>query len=260
MSFFKEYYGKEYAPNTRETVRRFTVHQFVQVGIAIPNPDQPRPINSPHYTYQIEPGALKLIREYGKKSWNKNLKLFLASIKTLREKYQQARDLQRIPLRISKQKEIHLLPGGQNILIKQIIDDFCPIFTPGARLIYVGDTETKWAYFDAAAFKKLGVKVPDEHGKMPDAVVHYTKGNWVILIEAVTSHGPINVKRKIELENLFEGCKAGLVFVTAFMDRRGMLRYLNDIAWETEVWIAETPTHLIHFNGKRFLGPYASQP
>ncbi len=185
--------------------------------------------------------------------------MFLASIETLREQYKQARDLQRIPIKISKKKEIYLSPGGQNVLIKRIIDDFCSMFTPGADLLYLGDTETKWAHFDKNALTKLGVETPDEHGKMPDVVVHYKKENWLVLIEAVTSHGPVNVKRKIELENLFEGCKIGLVLVTAFLDRRGMLKYLNELAWETEVWIADSPTHLIHFNGKRFLGPYKNK-
>lgn len=102
----------------------------------------------------------------------------------------------------------------------------------------------------------MGVEVPDEHGKIPDVVIHFGEKNWLILIEAVTSHGPINAKRKIELEELFKGSKIGLVFVTAFLDRRGMLQYLKEIAWETEIWVAESPSHLIHFNGKRFLGPY----
>jgi hypothetical protein len=35
-----------------------------------------------------------------------------------------------------------------------------------------------------------------------------------------------------------------------------MSRYLGEIAWETEVWVADAPSHLIHFNGERFLGPY----
>ncbi|MBS3919592.1 MAG: hypothetical protein KG012_11985 [Deltaproteobacteria bacterium] len=102
---------------------------------------------------------------------------------------------------------------------------------------------------------QLGVKI-EEHGKMPDVVVHHVEKNWLVLIEAVTSHGPVNPKRRQELKELFAGSSAGLVFVTAFIDRRAMLKYLNDISWETEVWIAESPTHLIHFNGERFLGPY----
>ena len=49
MSWVREHYGKEYAPNTRETFRRETMHQFVQAGIVQRNPDKPdRPVNSPH--------------------------------------------------------------------------------------------------------------------------------------------------------------------------------------------------------------------
>jgi hypothetical protein len=91
---------------------------------------------------------------------------------------------------------------------------------------------------------------------MPDVVIHYTKKNWLLLCEAVTSHGPVDGKRHGELKRLFKGCTAGLVFVTAFPSRAVMSRYLGEIAWETEVWCAEAPTHLIHFNGERFLGPY----
>jgi adenine-specific DNA-methyltransferase len=256
MNFFEAYYGKRYAPNTRETVRRFTVHQFMQAGIVVPNPDQPRPINSPGYVYQIEPGVLKLIREFGTAQWDINLPRYLASLETLREKYTQVRQMHRIAISISEDIKITLSPGGQNVLIKQILDEFCSRFTPGGKLIYLGDTEAKWAYFDRAAFEQLGLTVPDEHGKIPDIVVYYSEKNWLVLIEAVTSHGPINPKRKIELEELFAGSKAGLVFVTAFLTRRALMKYLNDIAWETEVWVAETPDHVIHFNGERFLGPY----
>jgi hypothetical protein len=140
-------------------------------------------------------------------------------------------------------------------LVKKIIDDFCQFFTPGGHIIYVGDTQTKWAYFDSDALGSLGVEI-EEHGKMPDVVVYHTEKNWLVLIEAVTSHGPVNPKRRQELKELFTGSKVGIVYVTAFLERRTMMKYLDDISWETEVWIAESPTHLIHFNGERFLGPY----
>ncbi len=126
MTFFKDHYGKEYAPNSRETVRRFTVHQFVQAGLVLPNPDKPRPINSPHYVYQIEPGALKLIRLYKSKIWKNKLESYLASIKTLKQKYAQERDLQKIPIKINEGSEILMSPGGQNVLVKEIVDEFCP--------------------------------------------------------------------------------------------------------------------------------------
>ena len=256
MEFFAVHYSKRYAPNTRETVRRQTVHQFAQAGMIVPNPDMPsRPTNSPKAVYQIEPSALKLLRKFGKPSWSSHLREYLHTVETLKKLYARARDMRRIPVNLLNGQEIRLSPGGQNVLVKKIIDDFCPLFTPGGRVIYVGDTETKWAYLDSTALKELGINI-EEHGKMPDVVVHHVEKNWLVLIEAVTSHGPVNPKRRQELKKLFAGSKAGIVYVTAFLDRRTMMKHLDEISWETEVWIAETPTHLIHFNGERFLGPY----
>lgn len=92
---------------------------------------------------------------------------------------------------------------------------------------------------------------------MPDVVIHLEDRKWLVIVEAVTSHGPIDNKRKLDLQFLMKGSSSGLVFVAAVPDRRTLNKYLGQIAWETEVWVAENPTHLIHFNGERFLGPYA---
>jgi hypothetical protein len=140
-------------------------------------------------------------------------------------------------------------------LIRAVIEDFAPRFAPGSVLVYAGDTGEKWGYFDTNLLAKLGTDV-DSHGKMPDVVLYYTKKNWLLLVESVTSHGPVDGKRHDELANIFAGSTAGLVFVTAFPNRAIMGRYVSDIAWETEVWVADAPSHLIHFNGARFLGPY----
>ncbi|MFT3891390.1 MAG: BsuBI/PstI family type II restriction endonuclease [Anaerolineales bacterium] len=107
---------------------------------------------------------------------------------------------------------------------------------------------------DEAAFTKLGIPV-SQHGKLPDVILYNSKKKWLFLIEAVTSHGPVSPKRKVELENLFEKCKAGKIYVTAFLDLATYKKYASDIAWDTEVWIAEMPSHMIHMNGDKFLGP-----
>jgi type II restriction enzyme len=101
----------------------------------------------------------------------------------------------------------------------------------------------------------LGVTV-DEHGKMPDVVIHDVVRDWLVLVEAVTSHDPVNPKRLEELRALFRESRAGLVFVTAFPETATFRRYANDVAWASDVWIRDAPTHLIHFDGERFLGPY----
>ena len=256
MDWAREHYQKEYAPNTRETIRRQTMHQFVDAGIALYNPDNPsRSVNSPKAVYQIEPETLNLIHSFGSELWGDKLKEYLAQSESLIFKYAKEREQQRIPVQIASDKEITLSPGEHSELIRAIIEDFAPRFAPGSLLVYAGDTGDKWGYFDADLLNNLGIKV-DSHGKMPDVVLHYTKRNWLLIIESVTSHGPVDSKRHAELSKLFSGSTVGLVYVTAFPNRIIMSRYLGEIAWETEVWIADSPSHLIHFNGVRFLGPY----
>ncbi|MEJ7812060.1 MAG: BsuBI/PstI family type II restriction endonuclease [Gemmatimonadaceae bacterium] len=256
MEFAATHYGKRWQPNTRETVRRQTVHQFVDAGLIVPNPDDPsRPINSPAYCYQVSASALALLRTYGTAEWERALEEYVANAPALARHYASEREMHRIPLRIREGLEITLSPGGQNELIAAIINEFCPRFTPGAVPIYVGDADKKWGYFDEQALTDVGIAT-GSHGKMPDVVVHFTEKGWLVLVEAVTSHGPINAKRRRELNRLFAQVTAPLVFVTAFLTRQAMHRYLSEIAWETEVWVADAPSHLIHFNGERFLGPY----
>jgi len=256
MDWAREKYRKDYAPNTRETFRRQTIHQFVAAGIALYNPDLPgRPVNSPKAVYQIEPATLELLRSFGTKAWHDKLTDYLSGRETLAAKYAKERVQSRIPVQIAKGKKITLSPGEHSELIRAIIKEFGPRFAPGSVLIYAGDTGDKWGYFDAPLLSSLGINV-DSHGKMPDVVLNYADRNWLLLVEAVTSHGPVDGKRHAELAHLFAEAKAGLVYVTAFPSRAVMARYLGDIAWETEVWIAEAPSHLIHFDGERFLGPY----
>jgi len=258
MAWSREHYNKNYAPNSRETFRRQTMHQFVDAGIALYNPDKPdRPVNSPKAVYQVSPAVLTLLRSFGTAQWHDNLTTYLSLNQTLAAKYAMEREQNRIPVQIAPGKEITLSPGVHSELIRAIVEDFAPRFAPGSILIYAGDTGDKWGYFDAVLLAELGVDV-DSHGKMPDVVFHFVEKNWLLLVESVTSHGPVDGKRHAELAQLFAGSTAGLVYVTAFPNRVIMSRYLSEIAWETEVWVADAPSHLIHFNGVRFLGPYIS--
>ncbi|XFA73060.1 BsuBI/PstI family type II restriction endonuclease [Thermosynechococcaceae cyanobacterium Okahandja] len=256
MDYFRDHFGISYAPNTRETVRRFTVHQFVQMGLVIANPDDiARPVNSPKTKYQVDTGLLKVIRTYRTREWDRNLRAYLKNSQELRKLREKEREMTLIPVKLPDGREVRITAGGQNALIKQIIEQFCPRFTPEGWVVYVGDAGDKLRVYEQHILAQLGVIV-DEHSKMPDVVVYFKDKKWLVLIEAVTSHGPIDIKRHNELKQLFRYSKAPLVFVTAFPTRKVMMKYLQEIAWETEVWVAEESSHLIHFNGERFLGPY----
>ena len=256
MDYFKEWYGVTYAPNSRETVRRFTVHQFVMLGLINRNPDNPqRPTNSPDNRYQIEPTAFDLLRTYQKPGWPGRLATYLKSAEALRALRARERNMSIIHITTIDAQSIVLSAGGQNVLMKAILEQFCSRFTQDGRVVYVGDAGAKLRPGELNYLQSLGVKL-DEHGQFPDVIIHCVKRNWLVLIEAVTSHGPINQKRMNELKALFGSSTAGLVFVTCFPTRRIMNRYLSEIAWESDVWLAEDPDHLIHFNGDKFLGPY----
>jgi len=256
IDFIAEAYGVRYAPNTRETIRDDAVKFFVEAGLLLRNPDDPnRPTNSGKTVYQIEPSALALLRTFGTKKWTPALEKYLTSRETIKHEIARKRNLARVPVTLPDGSQVALSPGGQNPLIKAIIEQFCPAFAPGGVVIYIGDTENKFVHLEVERLKSLGVTL-DSAAKIPDVIVHYTARNWLLLIEAVTSAGPVDGKRRKELKELFEGCKAGLVFVTAFETRRVMQSFVSQIAWESEVWIAEDPDHMIHFNGERFLGPY----
>lgn len=259
MDWSRDNYNASYAPNSRETFRRQSVHQFIQAGICLYNPDKPdRAVNSPAAVYQIEPNLLEVLKTFGTESYATELKGYLSSRKTLVEQYAKAREMEMIPLVIKGDNQIQLSPGEHSKLIESIVNDFGSRFAPGGEVLYVGDTGDKYGFFDKELLHRLGVNL-DSHGKMPDVVIFMRENNWLLLIESVTTHGPVDSKRHDELSKLFEGCTAGLVFISAFPNRKVFLKYLESIAWESEVWIADAPSHLIHFNGVRFLGPY-NQP
>jgi len=220
------------------------------------NPDNPqRPTNSGKTVYQVEASALALFKQYGTPAWRPALREYIASCEGIRHELERRRQAVRVPVKLPNGVAVTLSPGGQNPLIKRVVEEFCPRFTPGAVIVYLGDTEDKFVHLDTEYLAKLGVVI-DSAAKMPDVVAHDLRRNWLLLIEAVTSAGPVDGKRRKELKELFGRCTAGLIFVTAFETRRAMRSFLSHISWETEVWVAESPEHLVHFDGERFLGPY----
>lgn len=138
-------------------------------------------------------------------------------------------------------------------LVEKIINQFCPRFVPGGTVLYVEGADGGRTYCDMGYLRRLGVDV-ERQKVLPNVVVHYTRRNWLFLIEATTRHRAVNSNRVTELLSLFGRTKVGLVFVTAIVNRRSLSRYLEDVAWGTIVWAADTPGHLIHFNGDRFSG------
>jgi len=218
LADIKRRYGREYAENSRETIRRKVLHQFEQAGIVIRNVDDPeRPTNSGLNNYVLSDLVVDVLRSYDTPKWKAKSKVFIDQQGKLLDVYQKAREQNKIPLQVADGKVYKLSPGRHNKLEIAIVEEFGPRFAPGATLIYLGDTAKKNLILDTAAFNKLVIPV-SEHDKFPDVILYDRKKKWLFLIEAVTTHGPVSPKRHVELEKLFEKCKAGKIYVTAFLD------------------------------------------
>jgi len=253
LEFMNDSFGREYAENTRETVRRRVIHHLEQARVVDLNPDKPDlATNSPHTHYALTDEALSVIRSYQSSDWESELHDFHDNQGALREKYQRRRKMNEIPIRTSSEEEFRLSPGPHNKLQAQIVEEFGPKFAPGATLLYLGDAARKLLYRDEEKLAQIGV-ILTEHDKLPDVVIYGDQRNWLFLVEAVTSHGPVSPKRVEELEFTLKNCVATRIYVSAFPDFKQFKRHANDIAWETEVWIAEFPDHMIHFDGEKFL-------
>lgn len=256
LVFIQEHYGKQYAENTRETVRRQTIHQFEQAGIVIRNPDDPfRPTNSPKTVYAITDYALEVIRKYGTSDWQSTLREFVKNRGTLIEKYEKRWKKRLISVKLPDGTPVDFSPGKHNELQVKIIKEFRARFCPNAKVIYVGDAARKLLYVEENLLKELKIPIT-KHDKLPDIVLYDPQENHLFLIEAVTAHGPLSPKRQIELEETLKDCKAKRVYISAFPDFYEFKRHIDNIAWETEVWIENNPDHMIHFNGPKFFTVY----
>lgn len=255
MDFIRENYRVTYAPNTRETVRRQVLHQLVLAGVADYNPFEPGlATNSPRAHYAISEAALDAVKTFGTSEWESAVAEFLSHRTALIEVFERRRSKRLIPVRFPDGKLVRLSPGAHNRLQRAVVEQFASRFVESPQLLYLGDTAKKNLFIHATALKNLGFPIT-EHDKLPDVIIYDEKRNWLFLVEAVTSHGPMSKKRVLELELILAGCSAGLIYVSAFPDMTEFRRHTNEIAWDTEVWITELPEHLIHYNGDRFLGP-----
>lgn len=237
-----------------DDIRRKDLKLLVLADIALSsNPNSDR--NDSTRGYGLNPIYADLIRTYPSKDWVKNLKIKLRGIEPIAEKLKRSRKIIKVPVILPSGKKLEFSPGLHNQLQKAIIEDFLPRYGYGAQILYVGDTAEKLLHLDAEELKKLNF-FEIARMELPDVIAYSKQKNWLYLIEAVHSSGAISEVRLLQLQKITKKCNADIIYVTAFLDRKTFRKFIADVAWETEVWIADNPDHLIHFNGDKFLGPY----
>lgn len=255
IAFISDHYGVAYAENSRETFRKRAMHAFRTAALI---EDNGKATNSPNYRYRITSEFLAVIQNMSDSKIvlcddNAYLTQFIANHENLTEIYASKKKMQKLPVRINN-KDFTFSPGKHNQLQKAIIEEFAPRFAPNSECLYVGDTTQKDLVKDVDKLSSIGFEIT-LHDKMPDVVLYREDKNWVYFVEAVTSVGPMNPKRVSEITAMTENVSSGKIFVTAFLDFATFKKFSEQLAWETEVWIADMPEHMIHLNGDKFLGP-----
>jgi type II restriction enzyme len=226
----------------------------VQANLVDYNPDRPDlPTNSPRAHYALTDNAIATIRTFGKPGWKRVCKLFVTTHGSLLDKYRKKAVRRLVPVRLPNGRILKLSPGEHNVVQAAVVEHFIPRFAPGSRLLYLGDTAKKALHVDEKGLRELGITL-SEHDKIPDVVFYDPIKKRLLLVEAVTSHGPMSPKRYMELAKIFSECRAKLIFVSAFPNFEQFRKHMLKIAWETEVWIVEEPDHIIHYDGEKFLG------
>lgn len=240
-------YGVNYAENSRETIRKQALHHFRTAALI---EDNGKPTNSPAYRYKVTPEFLNVIKNLHDESI---LNDFLVKHGTLIQAYASKKEMKRMPVNINGD-EFTFSVGKHNQLQKAILEEFAPRFAPHCTCLYVGDSDDRDKVKNVEELAKLGFEIT-EHDKMPDVVLYREDKDWLYFVEAVTSVGPMDPKRLHEIGNMTQGVKSGKIYVTAFLDKETFKHFYDDLAWETEVWIASDPNHMIHLNGDKFMGP-----
>lgn len=255
ISFVNENYEENISSGSYDDIRRKHLKLPVVAGLIVNSGDKGRATNDPTRGYSIDEYFEKLVVSYGTKNWQSNLSAFNQDRVKLSDILARKRNLSLIPVKLPAGKSIVLSQGEHNHLQKAIIEEFLPRYGHGCEVLYVGDTSNKFLYLDKKGLEELKF-FELSHDELPDVIAYNKEKNWLYLIEAVHSSGPISEVRLHELQKLLKDCPAELIFVTAFLSRETFRKWILKIAWETEVWIADNPDHLVHFNGHKFLGPF----
>jgi type II restriction enzyme len=256
ISFWNENYGLNISSGSYDDVRRKVLIFLVEAGIVIRSAGNPdATTNNPTRRYALSEEAGQLVRAYGSPNWINMVNGFLTNHGDFSARIERHKNLPCVPVRLPSGEKLNLSVGEHNEIQKAVIEDFLPRFLKDPRLLYLGDTSNKLLFLEEKKLSDLGIPMPD-HDKLPDIIAIDSDRQWVFLIEAVHSSNPISRTRHIELEDLLANCKLPIVFVSAFKDRRSFRNWVAEISWETEVWLADSPEHMIHFNGDKFLGPH----
>jgi type II restriction enzyme len=254
ISYVNENFNENISSGSYDDIRRKDLKLLTVSGIVLHSSPNAA-TNDSTRGYSINPLYAGLIKIFGNKDWERIVISKLKGVEPLNQKLKRQRDLRKVNVTLPSGGKIEFSAGEHNDLQKAIIEDFLPRYGYDAEVLYVGDTSDKYLHLEKEKLEELNF-FEISHEELPDVITYSKEKNWIYLIEAVHSSGSISEIRLLQLQKLTKNCTADIVYVTAFLNRPKFRKFMTEIAWETEVWIADNPDHMVHFNGDKFFGPY----
>lgn len=256
IKFINEHFEENISPGSYDDIRRKHLKLLVLADLILNSANNPSAApNDPTRGYTLSSEFKTLITNYGSTDWEIKLKLFTKNRPSLSEILKRKREMPKVRVTLATGQILDFSRGGHNELQREIIEEFLPRFAGGSEVLYVGDATDKYLLRNDDKLRSLGF-FELTHDSLPDVVAYSEEKNWLFLIEAFFTSGPMSEERILELKKALKDCSADLIFVTAFTSKTNFKKNVADIGWETEVWTADNPDHLVHFNGGKFLGPY----
>lgn len=243
LEFVRSDYGRKVAENTRESYRKASLRPLMDAGWVVRHRLS---TNDPNTYYRLHDELAQLVASVpGPERDRLSANLRIVG-KRIKKKGAGEGD---VVVRVLSDRIFTLSPGAHNELEKAIAETLAPAILAQSVVVYLGDTAPRAGYQDRTLMRRLNLPI-DITESLPDVVIFSPERNRLLIVEAVTSTGPIDTLRLEQLRTFCQGpSRLGIEidFMTAFPTRKDLRRFLEEIAWGTGVWIADEPWNVIHF-------------
>lgn len=255
IAYENKYFEENISSGSYDDIKRKDLSRLLLAMIVV-NSKPGSNTSNPTRGYKINSEYSRIIKNYGQSDWFTQVAAFNKMHPTYQERVSTKREIPKLVVHTLDGREIQLKDGEHNAIQKQIIEELLPRFGYGAVLLYCGDSDNKYGLiYEKEKLAELGFSDLTQ-SILPDVVAYSLEKDWIYLIEAYHTSNPITPQRKLELQQMLGENAKKAVFITAFENNFVYRNCAEELAWETEVWIATEPDHMIHRDGFRFMGPY----
>ncbi len=236
IEFARHECGKDVAENTRESYRKLSLKPLCNEGLIIRHQLS---TNDPKTFYRLHPEMLRLLTCPAplERRW---LACELAARLSQGQGWRQQRSRTEVPVEVGQTQPYFLSPGAHSRLAAEVVEVYAPTFLTRPRVVYLGDTRHKEGYQNRDLMRELNLPL-QVTANLPDVILLCEAARRLVVAEVVASSGPISAARLAQLEMLVQQSAAlgyGPRYMTAFPSRRVFRRFVEEIAWGTDVWIA----------------------